>query len=284
MKRLIALVASALAFATVTSCDEEDRSTRFCDISIESQESVWYILGTDFWGTKMGDDRVVDHSDTTYYLSFNGDGTGIAYKHLSHDYYGKETFDSVIFRYETDDACHFDITSENGAQTLTFAKETYWSGGKPNTTCVIYRTDESSGRKIYHWHRCEEMRTDTALYEHEKMRGRLSVPKERVWTGKSVSGEYKNLSGSDPEYERLEFHGDGRFIFNKGNHELSHRPERRGEYRIAVGEERDSIFFKFDNGQEDEAYHIIFDWNGAFLYKDGTLAMELRDNYRECGY
>lgn len=283
MKRLIALAASALAIAATTSCDEEDRSTRFSDISIESQESVWHILGTDYWGMKMGDDRVVDHSDTTYYLSFNGDGTGIAYKHLVRDYYGRETFDSVIFSYKTDDACHFDITSENGTQTLTFAKETFWSGGRPNKTCVIYRADESSGRKIYHWHRCEEMRTDTALYWNDKMRGRLSVPKSRVWKEKSVVGEYHRSRG-DSNYDQLEFLRDGRFIFNKGMHELSPRPERRGEYRIAVGEERDSIFFKFDNGQDNEAYHVIFDWNGAFLYKDGVLAMNLRANYNDCGY
>ena len=284
MKKLTAVAASALALtAATTSCDEEDRSTRFSDISIESLESVWFILGNDFGGMTMGDDRVVDHSDTTYYLSFNGDGTGIAYKHLSHDYYGKENFDSVIFSYKTDDACHINITSENGTQTLTFAKERFWAGGRPNTTCVIYRTYESSGRQTFHWHRCEEMRTDTALYRRKKMRGRLSVPKGRVWAGKSIVGEYKESGGSVQKYERLEFHNDGRFIFNKGNHELSHQPERRGDYRISVGE-RDSIFFKFDNTQEDEAYHVIFDWNGAFLYKDGVLAIELTDSYRDCGY
>ena len=128
------------------------------------------------------------------------------------------------------------------------------------------------------------MRTDTALLIHRDcLRGRLSVPKERVWTGKSIVGEYGNTGENDPKYEQLEFHNDGRFVFNNGNSEMSHRPERRGEYRITEGE-RDSIFFKFDNGQENEAYHVIFDWNGAFLYKDGVLAMELTDSYRDCGY
>lgn len=41
MKRLTAVAASALALtAATTSCDEEDRSTRFSDISIESLGSV----------------------------------------------------------------------------------------------------------------------------------------------------------------------------------------------------------------------------------------------------
>ena len=284
MRRLFSYAASALALTAVTSCEDEDRSTHFHDISIESTKSIWLISGFDYWGTEMGDEMAFDLNDTVYYMSFNGDGTGVAYWY-QRNYYDKETFDSVSFRYKTDDACHFDITSEKGTQKLTFAKKSYLSGGRRESACVIYRTDESSGREIYRLRECEEMRTDTALGRlcNGKMKRRLTVPKERVWAGKSIVGEFSHSYGNVQKYERLEFHNDGRFIFNKGNHELSHRPERRGDYRITVGE-KDSIFFKFDNGQEDEAYHIIFDWNGRYLYKDGELAIHLLTTHSDCGY
>lgn len=281
MKRLTAIAATAIATVAVTSCDKEDHSSHFSDISIESPESVWVIYGTEFWGAAMGSDKVTDYTDTTYYLSLNGDGSGIAYKHLLFDFYGNEIFDSVIFTYKTDDACHFDITSVNGTRTLTFAKESYWSGGRTNTTCVIYSKDASSGRDIYRWHRCEEMRTDTALYAYGKMKGRLSVPKSRVWKEKNIVGVY-NVASCD-KYEALEFYSGNRFLANKGNHELSYRPQCWGEYKITEGD-KDSIFLKLDTEQAFEGYQIIFDWDGAFLYKDDTLSIRLHDKYDDCGY
>lgn len=132
------------------------------------------------------------------------------------------------------------------------------------------------------------MRTDTALLQrYDFLKGRLSVPKERVWRGKNITGSY-SVDASQHHYDyrltyaTIDFYSDNKLLANKDHYEqTSYQPKRWGEYRIAEGE-RDSIFIKLDS--EQEGFHIIFDWDGAFLYKDGTLAMELHDLNRDCGY
>lgn len=134
------------------------------------------------------------------------------------------------------------------------------------------------------------MRTDSALLQrNDFLKGRLTVPKARVWTGKSIVGEY-GIDVSQHHYDyrllykTLDFYSDNRFLANKYHYEqTSYQPKGWGEYWITEGE-RDSIFIKLDSEHEEEGFHIIFDWDGAFLYKDGTLAMELHDGSRGCGY
>ncbi|MGN0030269.1 MAG: hypothetical protein ACI35Q_11160 [Marinilabiliaceae bacterium] len=292
MKKIISFATSILALAATTSCEHDDYDTYFSDISIEDCVSVWYVGGSQFWGTAMNGDWVCDEDcESPDIISFRRDGTGIAYYYDYEKYQESKSIDSVCFTYKTDDACHFEISTAEGDRVITFAKESLWDAGKRTSNCVIYWKEKEYGREIYRWHRCREMRTDTALLQRrDYLKGRLSVPKARVWKGKNIVGEYENDGTWCPndefrlKYETLDFYSDNRFLANKGNYEQSiYQAKRWGEYAVKEGE-RDSIFLKLDGEQEQEGFHIIFDWDGAFLYKDGVLAMELLDLNRECGY
>lgn len=289
IKEIMSFAAALLALAATTSCEHDDYDTYFSDISIEDCVSVWYVGGSQFWGTAMNEDWVCDESQSgPYFISFHRDGTGIAYLFDYEKYQESKSIDTVCFTYKTNDACHFDISSAEGERMITFAKESLWGAGARTSNCVIYWKEKEYGREIYRWHRCREMRTDTALLQrYDFLKGRLSVPKERVWRGKNITGSY-SVDASQHHYDyrltyaTIDFYSDNKLLANKDHYEqTSYQPKRWGEYRIAEGE-RDSIFIKLDS--EQEGFHIIFDWDGAFLYKDGTLAMELHDLNRDCGY
>lgn len=291
MKKIIPLAASIHSLASTTSCEHDDYDTYFSDISIEDCVSVWYVESGQFWGTAMNSDWVNDGNfDGAYFISFHRDGTGIAYHLYYESNKDMESIDSVCFTYRTDDACHFDISSAKGERVITFAKESLWGAGARTSNCVIYWKEKEYGLDIYRWHRCSEMRTDTALLQrNDLLKGRLTVPKERVWRGKNITGAY-SVHASEHHYDyrltyaTIDFYTDNRLLANKQNYEQSgYQPKRWGEYVVKEGE-RDSIFLKLDGEQEQEGFHIIFDWDGAFLYKDGVLAMELHDGNRGCGY
>ena len=290
MKKIIPLAASILALTATTSC-KDDYDTYFSDISIEDCVSVWYVEGGQFWGTAMNSDWVCDENPSgPYFISFHGDGSGVAYLFDEKRYQDTKSIDSICFTYKTDDACHFDISATEGERTISFAKESLWNAGLRTSNCVIYWKGKEHGLDIYRWHRCREMRTDSALLlRNDFLKGRLSVPKGRVWREKNIVGSY-SVDASQHHYDyrlkykTLDFYSDNRLLANKEHYEQSgYQPKRWGEYVVKEGE-RDSIFLKLDGEQEQDGFHIIFDWNGAFLYKDGVLAMELLDVNRDCGY
>lgn len=278
----MAAISLAAAFA---ACDETDYGTYYSDISIEDPVSIWEVSGFYSWGMKLGGDHADENANyMSHYLFFNEDGKGTAYTYRQVGKYPHEAvLDSVQFSYKTDDACHFEITTANGTNVLAFAKETYWGAGQRESSCVIYWTEEKEGYTACRWHRCEELRSDTALYlKLPDLRGRGNIPKNRVWRGKSIVGEYSDLEYKT-NYKTLEFFSDGKFIFNKGSFGTDdHNKEYNGQYRIKEGV-RDSIFFTFDDGRE-EAYQIIIDNVYAFLYKDGSNALRLQSKINDCGY
>lgn len=296
MKKLLLIAATAIALVAATSCDHTDYDSYYSDISIEDIVSLWHIEGEYSWGTELSDNCVREGSDwrkppirSTYFVLFNENGTGIVYtvndtnRYTFVDEIIPPRLDSARFTYKTDDACHFDIMSAQGEQRkITFAKENYWGAGKRETRCIVYSIENTGGRDIYRWHRCNEIRCDSSI-NYDELKGRISVPKKRVWQGKSLNGFYNNCNyWNTEEFENFEFHSNGAFIANKGNHEQSYRPERRGTYKIYEGV-NDSIVFRFDDGRKDE-YQVIFDRTEAYLYMEGKQFLHLLALNQDCEY
>lgn len=244
------------------SCDEEDRSTKFTDMSLEDVESVWRVqTSSPYEGISLSDDCVLGY-DTTIarYLFFFNDGTGVSYY-----FYRNAEPDSTLFNYQTDDACHVSIKSDERCEHWTFAKITFHSGGRWKEKSVIYTDSLVNGNKLYTWYYCDEIRTDSTLYSNTSyFRRWRHVPENRVWKDKDIAGEYSCTGSGEMGIMNVTFKTNGEFRYDT----YVWGEPKNGRYEIITGAP-DSLYLVYNDGRTS-SYPIVIEKDRIYIY-DGEI-------------
>ncbi len=268
----IHLIIFSLLFC-ITSCNKEDDNTYYYDNTMEDIPSLWEVdcfqqigttlqnaIGKNYLGADTCDfDRL--------YIYFNGNGESITYR--IHD---KRIENNTSLSYSTDDNCHFDISNNGNTQRWTLAKMSYTTNGDRYERPIVYCDSTIGERHIYYKYTCREIRHDSLLYRWDPiLRGKLSVPQNRVWTSNVLKGEYDGLFAKAYKAMYFNFHKNGKFTLYYKNYNTGDC--HKGKYVINTGA-TDTLELLFDNG-EKQTYTIVFAAENAFILydKDGESAM-----------